>query len=56
MEVLAMIGSVCSILSLLISIFVATKVISISNRFSSSAKVDGDGNLVVGRDANVRQK
>lgn len=50
MEILNVIGSVCSILSLLISLFVLNKVIKIEK----SIKIKGDKNIVGGRDVNVK--
>ena len=49
-----LIGSVCSIFSLMVSLFVAFKVIKISQTFSSMNKIKGDQNVFVGRDADVR--
>jgi hypothetical protein len=50
MEVLNLIGSICSILALLVALFVAVKVQKIDN----SIRVRGDRNLVAGRDITPR--
>ena len=49
MEILNIIGSVCSVVSLVVSIFVASKVIRIGN----DVRVKGDKNFVVGRDVKM---
>jgi len=59
METLNLIGSICSILGLLVTIFLTSKVISIKNSFkdSSSNKVNQEKNKInkgdiAGRDIN----
>jgi hypothetical protein len=48
-ETINVIASICSILSLIISLFVATQVYSIKNSFNkTNQKVKGDGNTTVG--------
>ena len=46
MEAFQLIAAICSIVSLFISIFVASKVITIGNKIN----VKGDGNTTIGRD------
>lgn len=53
------IGSVCSILSLLIAIFIANKVYKIDNKVKNytevgSQKQKGKGNIQSGRDSNIK--
>ena len=50
MELLSIIGDVSSIFSLLVTIFVAGKIIKITNRIS----VKGRENITSGRDINVK--
>jgi len=50
-DILSLIGNIASILSLIISIFVASRVISIENKIT----VDGEENIVAGRDARVER-
>jgi len=50
LEIFGLIGSVCSIVSLLVSLFIASKVVKISNRNSGVANVRGDKNITAGRD------
>lgn len=52
MNILSILGDVCSILSLIISFFIASKIINISVDNKTKNKVDGDENIV-GRDINV---
>ncbi len=51
MEILTILSSIASIISLLITIFIASKVIKISQQFD----VEGIDNVVAGRDANVQR-
>ena len=51
MEILSVIGSFCSIASLFIALFVASKVINIEN----SIKVNGDKNTTAGRDVKIKK-
>jgi hypothetical protein len=50
MELLGVVGALASIISLFISIFVAAKVIKITNNI----EIRGEGNLGAGRDINYR--
>lgn len=57
MELFNLIAGVCSILSFLISIFVASKVVKISNSMNNSIKtgtVDVKNGIFSGRDTNVK--
>ena len=49
-DIFGLIGSICSIASLLVSFFIASKVVKISNRNSGIANVQGDKNITAGRD------
>lgn len=51
-EIFGMLGSICSIASLLISLFIASKVVKISNSDSGVANVRGANNITAGRDLN----
>ena len=55
MEILNIVGSVASIVSLLVSLFVAGKVVKIINKINS-IKIDGEGNFIAGRDVSYRSK
>lgn len=60
MEIFDVIVGACSILSFVISLFVANKVIKISNDISiekndRSPKIKGDGNITSGRDTSVNR-
>lgn len=46
METLQLVAAVCSILSLLVSLFVASKIVTIGNKI----KVKGEGNITIGGD------
>jgi hypothetical protein len=51
MDWLNIVGTVCSILGFLVSLFVAQKVV----RIESQNKINGDKNIVAGRDARVNR-
>ncbi|CCN47488.1 hypothetical protein MADA3029_1070166 [Vibrio nigripulchritudo MADA3029] len=54
-DILSVIGSIFSILSFFVAIFIASRVINISNKDSGSVSITGDRNSgVTGRDKNVR--
>lgn len=60
MEYFNIISGVCSIIGLLVSIFVASKVIKITSNDNSKTKVKqsenklGDNSIMSGRDTNVK--
>jgi hypothetical protein len=51
MDILNLVASVCSIVGLLVSLFVAQKVTKIEGSF----KIQGDSNITAGRDVKARR-
>ncbi|RDL45039.1 hypothetical protein DN730_05320 [Marinomonas piezotolerans] len=49
-EIFGVIGSICSITSFIVSLFIASKVVKISNSKSGIANVRGNQNVTAGRD------
>ena len=52
-EILGIIGSICSIISLFIALFIASSVIKIINIQGGSSNIKGNENTVIGRDGYV---
>jgi hypothetical protein len=55
-EIFQIVAGSASILSLLISLFIANRVMKITTTDSGSANVSGTGHTTAGRDLNVNQK
>lgn len=53
--ILTLIQTIATVLSLLVTIFVASKVIKIETQIKNNVTVDGNSNIVAGRDADVKR-
>jgi len=52
-EILMIVGSICSIVSVLLSVFIATKVVKIVQVSLGGTRIHGDRNIAAGKDMTI---